>query len=323
MKEQLNQRIEWVDTVKGLGIILVLIGHCNIPRIYLFHMPLFYIISGFCWNVDKYKLMPFNGVCYQKVPFLYFPYIKIALICFVVFGVFAKFKDFGLSTEYIHQLLKYAFGMLIYSRGTAEWLPNCSPIWFLTALFVAELLFFLINKQKRVLLFVVAAGLIGYLCSFCGKIFPWNIDNALTAIPFLYIGVLLRRHWGVLSQGRYLTISLAASTLFLVYGIKGIDYDGNSISNIWIMGAEAVVIVFSIMSAVFRISEGGGDLFSLMLGKHTVLLLGYNYTFNTIVYLLLPSKAESWTMALIVVVMAFLACWVASRFSFVEKILIR
>lgn len=61
---QNKQRIEWIDTIKGVGIILVLIGHCNIPNInqyiYLFHMPLFYIISGYCWNVDKNRNLPFK-----------------------------------------------------------------------------------------------------------------------------------------------------------------------------------------------------------------------------------------------------------------------
>lgn len=40
------KRIQWVDTSKGLGILLVIIGHCGIEGIslkwvYSFHLPLF------------------------------------------------------------------------------------------------------------------------------------------------------------------------------------------------------------------------------------------------------------------------------------------
>ena len=41
------QRINWIDQVKGIGILLVVIGHMNIPQelskiIFSFHMPLFF-----------------------------------------------------------------------------------------------------------------------------------------------------------------------------------------------------------------------------------------------------------------------------------------
>ena len=42
------KREEWVDTLKGIGILLVIVGHTNSPffkYIYYFHMPLFFMIS--------------------------------------------------------------------------------------------------------------------------------------------------------------------------------------------------------------------------------------------------------------------------------------
>jgi acyltransferase len=46
-------RFNWVDNVKGLAIILVVLGHIASPFsafIYSFHMPLFFIVSGFFLN---------------------------------------------------------------------------------------------------------------------------------------------------------------------------------------------------------------------------------------------------------------------------------
>lgn len=50
-----NNRIAWVDIAKGIGIVLVLIGHISQNKnlhyfIYSFHMPLFFIISGYLYS---------------------------------------------------------------------------------------------------------------------------------------------------------------------------------------------------------------------------------------------------------------------------------
>ena len=50
--ENRKMRLEWVDISKGIGILLVIIGHCvyiggSIHNwIFSFHMPLFFILSG-------------------------------------------------------------------------------------------------------------------------------------------------------------------------------------------------------------------------------------------------------------------------------------
>ena len=49
-----GKRIEWIDVSKGITIILMMIGH-YVPYgsqvrnfIFAFHMPLFFILSGYC-----------------------------------------------------------------------------------------------------------------------------------------------------------------------------------------------------------------------------------------------------------------------------------
>ena len=52
-------RLYWIDSLKFFGIYLVVLGHCTFLTekldmfIYLFHMPLFYLISGFLSHKDK------------------------------------------------------------------------------------------------------------------------------------------------------------------------------------------------------------------------------------------------------------------------------
>lgn len=52
------QKKNYIDIAKGIGIILVILGHSGVNSeikdfIYGFHMPLFFVISGYLYNVDK------------------------------------------------------------------------------------------------------------------------------------------------------------------------------------------------------------------------------------------------------------------------------
>lgn len=48
MKETKKQHLEYLDLAKGIGILLVVIGHGSLNNfgINVFHMPLFFVLSG-------------------------------------------------------------------------------------------------------------------------------------------------------------------------------------------------------------------------------------------------------------------------------------
>ena len=85
-----KDRILWLDTLKVMAIYLVVLGHIvsttyqpNLKGIiYSFHMPLFFMISGYL-NKDKRNAIKANVfaliVPYVLLCVLYFPFYALAL----------------------------------------------------------------------------------------------------------------------------------------------------------------------------------------------------------------------------------------------------
>lgn len=88
------QRDKSVDIAKGIGIILVVWGHtfgcCPIFNwIHLFHMPLFFLLSGCFINPNE----SYRVFFYKKWRTLLVPFISFYLICLsikLILKVFLK-----------------------------------------------------------------------------------------------------------------------------------------------------------------------------------------------------------------------------------------
>ena len=83
------KRLEWLDALRGLGMIFVIIGHMTMPEfvqkfVYSFHMPLFFAISGYLYNNHFTKRW-----CFRKIDSLiltYFVWSGIILAIYVFIG---------------------------------------------------------------------------------------------------------------------------------------------------------------------------------------------------------------------------------------------
>ena len=133
----MDDRVEYIDTAKGIGILLVVIGHvvysnnyplhgaatvCNF--IYSFHMPLFFIISGLC--IKENKQLSFNTI--KKMA-------KIYLIPYVVWSIL-----YLLLFQVIFTVLKQPTVFSFDDAHFAHAISICglAPLWFLLALFISE-----------------------------------------------------------------------------------------------------------------------------------------------------------------------------------------
>lgn len=188
-----NKRITWVDVAKGWAILCVILGHTtefyngtNFFKtvIYTFHMPIFFFLSGFTFNGQKYK--PHEFVL-RKIKTVVIPYFCLGA---VMIGYEYVYNTYLLLWKKKYDVAGQFMALLTQNR---LW-----TLWFLTTLFVTEILFYFIVKLWRNKLVGIGAtcvvlsalGMVYY--SKGGATLPWNVDAVLPAITFFFAGYLLK-----------------------------------------------------------------------------------------------------------------------------------
>lgn len=185
------KRINKIDLLRAIGIILMILGHVfyffgKFDRyIHTFHMPLFFVISGYL-----YKSRPESGLCnliLKKAKRLLIPYASFAVINYI-FWFFLE-KDGGSWYEPLIRLMTY----------NTSGLPICGALWFLTTLFWTEVFYLLFDrwlKNEKVrtavlLMIAVAASCVQNDTTYR---LPLTIDTALVCLGFYEIGRLCKRY---------------------------------------------------------------------------------------------------------------------------------
>ena len=182
----MTKRIEFIDLAKGICIIWVIIAHTGvdipIPILAYARMPLYFILSGlFFKDYGSLKNLTIKKTNKILIPFAFF-----YLIGYLIFYI-----------------LKYFFPNLLITSSTGIWdvFTNRQyfngPIWFLLALFWANIYFciisLLIKSELLRSIFVIAIGILGTILGKNEVFVPMMMDVSMTALPLFYSGYLLKK----------------------------------------------------------------------------------------------------------------------------------
>ena len=195
-----NSRIVWVDICKLIGIFLMVVGHSTkneniLSWIYSFHMPLFFILSGYTYDITKYKNR-YTYVNYLKnnVKHLVFPIIIFGFITTLYRFVWNYiFMDVNRIDYKIIQ--NGIIGIFLQLRLT----KFGGYFWFLSALFVSKVILYKlvekVDSTKAIFALSVSCFVTGSILKGCLNIggLLWNLDVVPFIIGFLLIGILIRR----------------------------------------------------------------------------------------------------------------------------------
>ena len=178
-----EQRLDYLDIAKGIGITLVVFGHLSqsseISRIlvYSFHMPLFFLISGYL-NKGTRTLQRLKKNAISLLPPVY-----IILIVDVLISMLQCILGMDPWPD-----KKAIFETLILYKG----LWKNYPIWFLMTLFVCELFLVIFGKKVSYLVALICTGCC--ILNLNGVLPAFWLFTTISALPFFTAGVFVREH---------------------------------------------------------------------------------------------------------------------------------
>jgi len=184
-------RIVWIDYLKVLGITLVVLGHFYSPFrtwIFTFHMPLWFLISGFLCKARGWREE--MGKVWHS---LLLPYLLYGVICLVADALFfvPHFSTIAVRLgDMLPQLLMGDLDSMV-SR-----IPK--PLWFLLSLAGVRLIaafagrYHILLALPSLLLFFVLELLRQRIAGFWSH--DWmQLHSTLLAYPLFAVGIFLRR----------------------------------------------------------------------------------------------------------------------------------
>ena len=181
-----SKRIEYIDIARGIGILLVVLGHNSFDSIspfghkliFSFHIPLFFFLSGFFLNTS----IPFIVFFKKRFNSLLKPYF---FTTFLIYFVSVSFGNMSFSIA-LQRIVKALYASTIY----IDWVQ----LWFLPHLFVvglfAFLFFFIFEKwNNQYIRWITLFLILGLSGLFLQRFYPFSIsafgkEYELFGLPF-------------------------------------------------------------------------------------------------------------------------------------------
>ena len=204
----MKKRIEWIDCVRAVGMVLIIIGHTYAVGfwqnlVYAINVPIFFFLSGYLTHRKTIRQTALGGVRTLLVP-----YGVTALLIFFLSLVSLHRHVPGMITtaNWNHFLIAALYGIGTPSSQTifhGTVIPAIGAIWFLLAMYFGNIIYQLLlnathalsrGKETAVL---VGASLILAVGAFMVSAviqLPWSLGPALLSISFYTAGHIIREY---------------------------------------------------------------------------------------------------------------------------------
>lgn len=275
------QRLDYLDIVKGIGILLVIIGHCQLGRIacihsiiYSFHMPLFFFLSGVCFS-NKYTFLALAKKRFRQMvlPTFWFSLISILVV-----------DGLELQVEWWDWSNHFPFAL-----------------WFLPILYITELLAWLIcNKitnKVGLAIFLFLLLLVPHLLTHFSIDLFYSIAAIPSALFFYLIGYSLKK---IVCEFNFrinvVGLLLAALNVIIVrYGHVSVELASGHVSPFLIAELAAFAGFFSCLCFSKELTYGGGK-YKL---KQILIWLGQNSLCLMLVHQLIKEVLDKYVLSFI------------------------
>lgn len=279
-----------IDVLRGLGIILVIMGHiCSgygqkdlCQYIYSFHMPLFFFISGYL----KYGrgTIGIKENIIKGFKKLMIPYYVLLTISILFTNTVLSYMDqgriFAYNMPWKNILLAY-----ILAGGYINQIPaNNFPLWYLPLFYVATIIFEVFVRNKKIEEYIPAITIALIIITIPIQLLlpgkPFLHINVLPAgLAFMCMGYLTKKF--VKIEGK-LSYILAVAGLVLGLAISAVNGGYiNQINNVvYYLGAMGTIYFLYVITKRYKdpILAYIGKNSLIIYGLHSLIFLTYPYT---------------------------------------------
>lgn len=273
-----------ITIIKALGIIAIVHGHLCIGNLieffYLYHIPLFFFITGYLYK-EKYTENPLLMVK-QRIKSLYIPFVLYSLSFLLLRNYFVKLGIYTPEFQ-IRSMNQYLdFLSAIFTFQYSE--PLLMAFWFITCLFMVSIIFTLVRficvkinpfyHKESTFYIVTILFLIGFFLIEQKTFLPLQLDKAFIATFFVYLGYLYKDNENrVILTGEYAFLALLALIVFGNYGRINMDLRQYSSPPFYLV-CGLLGIYFTFWAGV-KISkyQNNATKFLEVLGNHTFPIL--------------------------------------------------
>jgi len=282
-------RIGYIDIAKGIGIVLVVMGHNDFALIspfahkliYSFHMPMFFFMSGMFFKPD----MPFWAFIRRRFDKVLKPFLFTILLIYFASISFSKVSIIVATRRVLKAM--YANGHYL------DWVQ----LWFLPHLFVVGLFAYIFIKAVHrtrlfrlrwvILSVMYVAGVLGMTLfwpfdfNLPGKDFiifglPFSLDIVFVSGFFFVLGYELNGRLYISLFENILTLLISGITLIVLvwYLPPTIDFNTRQFGSLFINTAEALLGILVVL-ALSKQMERVGWLSSLFryIGQASLIIL--------------------------------------------------
>lgn len=271
----MREREPWIDVLKGIGILAVVVGHITWNRalatqIFMFHMPLFFLVGG--WLHDAAS--PQHAYLKAKVRSLLLPYACFLVILWPLERMLADpVQDAGARWNWplLVEPMLYGGQMLTGVAGV---------FWFVTCYFLTQqLVHFLLRRYPPPARAAIAATMLAgaWLAAWLWPHWslPWDAQVVLFAAPLYLIGHAAR---GVeLARWTPLWVLLTAAALLLNIAGAGNSFDMKygdyGLPVVTLASALATVALLAVLARRIHASGAGRLLAALGGASMTIMFL--------------------------------------------------
>jgi len=274
-----NRYVDWVDSMKALLIIAVVVGHSRTPLvtyIYLFHMPAFFILSGYTYKFNKYKLTEFIRKKFFRIllPAILINVIYIIFYCIVQKCSFYNFISDKEPVGFQDRMLGLSLNLWTTDFGGAT--------WFLFVLFEVQIIIRLFEAVSQKLhcrwvfgALILLTGSMGYFLVRKQKVLPYCLDLAFMACFYFGAGIFMseKNLLAGIDRNTMLPICMIATIFFgsfYFYGKLPMNWPTREFADLFIQFISCFASFYLVYYAAILLEKVK---YLQWLGRHTYCLL--------------------------------------------------